>query len=73
VGADHRGVGIGGTLLGTAWSEALARGLHPVLDVVETRSNAMQLYERRGFRRVLTKAWPADAKLSHHLYIGPKP
>ncbi len=72
VGVEHRGAGLGGGLLEKASAEALARGLHPVLEVVEARASAMQLYERLGWRRVLTKPWSALPELSHHFYMGPR-
>jgi len=71
VDPDSRRAGVGGTLLDTASAEAVARGLHPVLDVIETRASATHLYEQRGWRRVLTKPWSADAELAHHFYVGP--
>lgn len=69
VDADLRGAGFGGSLLDAATTEALSRGLHPVLDVVETRVSAIQFFERRGWRRVLTKPWSAKAELAHHFYV----
>lgn len=71
VDASRRGVGIGGRLLETASSAASQRGLRPVLDVVETRSHAVLLYERRGWRRVLTRPWPVNPAFAHHFYIAP--
>jgi GNAT superfamily N-acetyltransferase len=72
VDPDCRRAGVGGTLLDTAANEAVARGLHPVLDVIETRSSATRLFEQRGWRRVRTTPWSADAELAHHFYVGPK-
>lgn len=72
VDGGHRGAGIGGRLLEAAAREAVACGLQPVLEVVETRGHAIELYDRRGFRRVLTRPWSGDAALSHHFYIGPR-
>jgi len=72
VDPDCRRAGVGGTLLDTASTEAAARGLHPVLDVIATRGSATRLYEQRGWRRVLTKPWSTDVQLSHHFYVGPK-
>lgn len=72
VDADSRGARIGRRLLSAASSEAVARSLNPVLDVVETRVNALAFYERQGWRRVLTRDWVDDAQLSHHFYVAPE-
>lgn len=70
VDPDHRCAGIGARLLETASAEAMTQGLHPVLEVVDTRTDAMKLYEKRGWRRVLTKPWSANAELTHHFYVA---
>ncbi|MEU1071134.1 GNAT family N-acetyltransferase [Streptomyces sp. NPDC005878] len=49
VAPGARGHGIGGLLLARAVSEARARGLHPVLDVVASDTAAIALYERLGW------------------------
>ncbi|WP_406345866.1 GNAT family N-acetyltransferase [Streptomyces sp. NBC_00648] len=49
VAPEARGHGIGGLLLARAVSEAQARGLYPVLDVVASDTAATALYERLGW------------------------
>lgn len=47
-----RGAGLGHALLATAHQEAARRGLHPVLDVVDTNRSAVRLYDRLGWTRL---------------------
>jgi GNAT superfamily N-acetyltransferase len=47
--AAARGHGLGEALLEAAWADALERGLHPVLDVVDTGQAAIRLYRRLGW------------------------
>jgi GNAT superfamily N-acetyltransferase len=44
-----RGLGLGTGLLTAACVEAAGRGLHPVLDVVDTNRAAVRLYQRLGW------------------------
>jgi ribosomal protein S18 acetylase RimI-like enzyme len=46
-----RGTGLGRELMATVVAEARRRGLHPVLDVVDTDVAAIRLYERLGWIR----------------------
>ncbi len=73
VSLDSRGTGVGRELLDAACLEAAARGLRPALDVVETNRAAIRLYERRGWKRVLSEPWAAaqDGKTLLHYYVGP--
>ena len=73
VAHDARGGGTGAALLEAACTEAERRGLHPVLDVVETNREAIRLYERHGWRCVHCEPW-ADARdelLTVHSYVAP--
>ena len=72
VSVECRGGGIGRELLDAACAEAAARGLHPALDVNETDRDAIRLYERRGWRRVLSEPWAADdGNTLLHYYVAP--
>jgi GNAT superfamily N-acetyltransferase len=72
VSRDSRGNGVGRALLDVACAEAVGRGLHPALDVVETNLAAIRLYEQRGWRRILSEPWAAsDGKTLLHYYVGP--
>jgi ribosomal protein S18 acetylase RimI-like enzyme len=68
-----RGAGAGSALLDAACADADMRGLHPVLDVVETNRDAIRLYERRGWQRVFTEPWreARDVRLELHYYLAP--
>jgi GNAT superfamily N-acetyltransferase len=71
VSQDARRAGVGAALLDTACAEAARRGLHPVLDVVETNRDAIRFYEHLGWRRVYSGPW-ADARdelLTVHYFI----
>lgn len=72
-----RGHGIAGALLSTAVAEAAHRGLSPVLDVTTDGHDAIDFYERRGWRRVgettLHLTDPPDTTLAMALYVGPEP
>jgi GNAT superfamily N-acetyltransferase len=70
-----RGAGVGGALLDAACADAARRGLHPVLDVVETNRDAMRLYERRGWWRVHSEPWAdaRDERLTIHYYVSEHP
>ncbi|AOS61018.1 GNAT family N-acetyltransferase [Actinoalloteichus hymeniacidonis] len=54
VAPSARGRGIGTLLLDAACAEARRRDRHPVLDVLARDRAALQLYSRRGFRRLDT-------------------
>jgi GNAT superfamily N-acetyltransferase len=49
VAPSARGHGLGALLMAQAVTEARERGLHPVLDVVESDAAAVALYERLGW------------------------
>ena len=70
-----RGAGEGSALLDAVCAEADRRGLHPVLDVVETNVAAIRLYERRGWRRVHSEPWAdaRDERLTLHYYVSARP
>ena len=73
VSLDSRGAGVGGALLDAACAEAAAQELRPALDVVETNSDAIVFYERRGWQRVRSEPWAAaaDGKTLLHYYVAP--
>lgn len=73
VAPARRGAGIGGALLDAACADATARGLHPVLDVVDTDRDAIRLYERRGWRRIHSEPWAAapGGKTLLSYYVAP--
>jgi ribosomal protein S18 acetylase RimI-like enzyme len=73
VSPERRGRGIGDALLDTACEAAAAAARHAVLDVVETNTNAIRLYERRGWWRAFSEPWSAAAEGTTliHYYIGP--
>lgn len=52
-----RGEGIGSALLDVAVEAIRARGQVPVLDVVSTSTDAIRLYEDRGWRLLAQDAW----------------
>lgn len=62
VDRDQQRRGIGGVLLGTAVAWVRARGLVPVLDVVQRAGGAVDLYRHRGWRDVgeARPAWLPD-------------
>ncbi|MFG2133485.1 GNAT family N-acetyltransferase [Streptomyces sp. NPDC048751] len=68
-----RGRGIGSALLERATSEAYARGLHPVLDVVASDTAATALYERLGWELldVVEQHWGPDRPVSLRCYAAP--
>ena len=47
-----RGRGLGSALVGAACAAAMSRGIHAVLDVVDTNQAAVRLYERLGWTRL---------------------
>jgi GNAT superfamily N-acetyltransferase len=75
VAPDSRRQGLGRLLLSTAEQEALARGLHPVLDVVITHRMAIQLYETCGWIRAgaVTSRLRDGTELEEIVYFGPHP
>ncbi len=73
VDATYRGRGLGARLLRVAATDAGARGLWPVLDVVTSYAPAVALYEREGWTRLGTIAYPMpDGRLiDEHVYAAP--
>ena len=67
------GQGLGAALLDRAVEEARARGLQPVLDVVDSRSAATVLYERLGWELldVVEQRWAPDQLVSVRCYAAP--
>lgn len=55
VAPSARGAGLGGRLLRAVEAEAAARGLRPVLEVKDTDTAALALYERLGWTRRATE------------------
>jgi GNAT superfamily N-acetyltransferase len=74
VGPAARRQGTARALLETATADAWARGLQPVLDVVDDSRPAIALYERSGWRLVGTQTatWTTPAGVSPMLryYVG---
>lgn len=68
VGPRARGQGIGTALLDMAVAEIRARGLVPVADVVSASTDAIRLYESRGWRLRAVCAWGAKADRLHIRY-----
>lgn len=62
--------GIARELLADATNEARSRGLWPVLDVVTTYTPAVALYERAGWTRLGTIAYPMPdgTSIDEHVY-----
>ncbi|MER6423901.1 GNAT family N-acetyltransferase [Streptomyces sp. NPDC001137] len=73
VAPDARGQGLGAELLDRAVEEARARGLRPVLDVVDSHSAATALYERLGWQLldVVQQRWGPDQVVSLRCYAAP--
>ena len=73
VAPGRRRSGVGAALLDAACAAAAERGLHPVLEVVETNREAMLFYERHGWRRVHSEPWAEarDEQLLLHYYVAP--
>jgi ribosomal protein S18 acetylase RimI-like enzyme len=75
VAPGARGYGVGAALLDEACAEARARGLRPVLDVLDHNRGAIALYERKGWRRVASveAPWARDSggQPFLHYYIAP--
>jgi len=74
VAPTERGAGLGNELVDVACREAARRGLHPVLDVVETNLAAIALYERRKWVRVASEPWreSRDVELTLYYYAAPR-
>ena len=68
-----RGAGLGDELVDAACREADRRGLHPVLDVVETNRAAIALYERRGWERIAAETWREARGAGPTLYYYASP
>jgi GNAT superfamily N-acetyltransferase len=68
-----RGHGIGALLVAWATEEARARGLHPVLDVVESDAAAAALYERLGWHHLATleQRWSPEQTVEVRCYAAP--
>ncbi|MFI1094106.1 GNAT family N-acetyltransferase [Streptomyces sp. NPDC020917] len=67
-----RGHGIGALLMARAVTEAQARGLHPVLDVVASDTAATALYERLGWQLLATveQQWSPEQKVAVRCYAA---
>ncbi|MEU3714320.1 GNAT family N-acetyltransferase [Streptomyces catenulae] len=70
-----RGHGIGGLLLRTAHTAALAHGSPPVLEVKSTNLEAVALYERHGWTRTATEEqeWLPGERVVIHRYTAGRP
>lgn len=66
-----RGQGIGSALLDVAVAEIRDRGLVPVLDVVDASTDAIKLYDDRGWRLRATYPWDDEHQI--HYYLAPEP
>jgi GNAT superfamily N-acetyltransferase len=67
-----RGEGVGSALLDAAADAIRARGRMPVLDVVSASSDALRLYDERGWQLLATYPWGAAEDGRHiHYYRGP--
>ena len=70
-----RGAGLGGGLLTAATRDAAARGLRPVLQVVDGSAPAIALYEHAGWTRVgsATAGWstPEGVHPTVLYYVSP--
>ncbi|MGA3215583.1 MAG: GNAT family N-acetyltransferase [Acidimicrobiales bacterium] len=73
VSPRHRRLGFGRLLLHTAASEARARGLWPILDVVAGDKGAIALYESCGWVRAgkVTTRWGEYPEVEELVYLGP--
>jgi GNAT superfamily N-acetyltransferase len=74
VSPDTRREEIGRTLLKAASSEAIGRGLWPILDVVTTFEDAVNLYESCGWVRVgqVTFRFHDGGSVEEFVYVGPQ-
>jgi GNAT superfamily N-acetyltransferase len=74
VSPDTRREEIGRTLLNAASSEAIGRGLWPILDVVTTFEAAVNLYESCGWARVgqVTFRFHDGGSVEEFIYVGPQ-
>ena len=74
VSPDARREKVGRTLLNTASSEAISRGLWPILDVVTTFEAAVNLYESCGWVRVgqVTFRFHEGGSVDEFVYLGPQ-
>ena len=74
VSPDARREEIGRTLLNAASSEAVGRGLWPILDVVTTFEAAVNLYESCGWVRVgqVTFRFHDGGSVEEFVYVGPQ-
>lgn len=73
VDPDMRRTGIAQALLEVALSDAGARNLVPILDVVEHFAPAIALYEHQGWARLGTVAveLPNGTTMNEHVYAAP--
>lgn len=73
VDPSSRGVGTGRILLETAEQGAVARGLVPILDVIERFVSAIALYERLGWRHLgsVRITMPDLTTINEHVYVAP--
>jgi len=68
-----RGHGIGALLIAQVVQEAQERGLHALLEVVDTDSAAVALYERLGWVLIATvvQQWHAGRTMVVRCYAAP--
>lgn len=72
VDPSRRGEGLGVALLDAACAGARGAGMRPVLDVVDSASEAVALYERCGWVRVGSVSWDAWGEATTlHYYVSP--
>ncbi len=73
VDSAYRRLGLGEQLLDIATREAYDRELWPILDVVTTYAPAIALYERSGWTRLGTIAYPMPdgRSIDEHVYASP--
>ncbi|MFJ9693695.1 GNAT family N-acetyltransferase [Kitasatospora sp. NPDC101183] len=74
VAPSDRGQGLGERLLGAAVTHARVLGLHPVLDVLPTDTEAVALYRRLGWTLLgsTTQHWPSGRTVEVHGYAAPR-
>ncbi|NYI08253.1 GNAT family N-acetyltransferase [Allostreptomyces psammosilenae] len=68
-----RGQGVGTRLVAAVVRGARERGLHPVLEVLDSDTAATALYERLGWQRLATvrRRWGTGETVTVHCYAGP--
>jgi GNAT superfamily N-acetyltransferase len=73
VSPEHRRKGIGQTLLERAATEAVTRGLYPMLDVATHLRSAVDLYEHCSWLRAgkVSRQFADGTTLDEFVYLGP--